>query len=1040
MDALKQKVGTNSEEREEREELEEQEVHEEQGGKGVQVALEALVAHRLTTRRWFSFVFNSNGGGFARRGGCGHLFPTSGLRPGRSAAMLSSVHPVSTAAVSSHPVRGSTASSQPPPARPRARPMLFHVHGPVAASSTPLRAVSSALSSHTQAQPSLSPYCRSAPARARVTAAAGAAGSPSGPAGLPFRKKSGGGNSSGRGANGPAPPHSASQPPSASALGYHPLEHVPAEEQDGRGRAGVGKDGRRGGAAQLSPAEVARTVAEMNVEAIVFAALAEGSAGFLAADARFVVDHNGDVFVEVEEDDDFLRILHEDARLCSALVGFGGMDEVALDDLIEGTADDAHLHDDADDDGSDDERGFRGSDVRGQAGDAWQSLNLLLGGAGSGGEGARGERDEEGEEDDDDDDDEDEGDDEDVVLSEDDRHFWRAMIGPDADHLFDTLSPEALGSLGAWGGRETLQWVHPVYFADKMISAVGADPMADMTRPVQRLLLVARVRPLSSEEEFRVRGLLGERASYDAQEDEDELDGEGEGEGGAGGVEASEASVLQGRESEVDGSRGSVVAAAARVGEDVPAADEAIAGAGQEERRDEMQEKQTEGVSEGHEAGGSSSKVRREGSMRVRKPEAPTARAEPRAAAVAGASESSSDAGGVGGSGFGVGGREEEMVLGVVGYRVEGLDHVFHGDACFHSRPGLSDAHGDAAFEVSWGADWRPGDGDDSDLGSSGRDAQGGWAQSDGQGAWDEMTEGQQGTGSRGEDGEASAQGASSSSSSSSTDEASAVGRTGDGILEVPPGATWLSGVRPEKDAQSAQGGGQGQQSQGSDLLRPAAGAGGGVAGEEQGEAAQGQGVGRVGSFNAAEWAEVVKAEQEESEEGSEGEEGSESEEGSEGEEGWEGSMRTVLYRLDLVHIQLLASSGCQEEVAPQQWQEAAPDLLAHVADSIVQRANSLERARRCMRDLCAREHGIDAEEVWLAGIDHLGIDVRVRMGLELQTLRFPFRYPASTEVAAERLLDELLRPRPLPSATSTRLKPRLSARQLRRLRARMRR
>ncbi|CAI5469991.1 unnamed protein product [Closterium sp. Yama58-4] len=413
----------------------------------------------------FSVAY-TNRGGFASRGGCGRAFRTSGQRRGRSATMLSAVHPVSATAVSSHPVRDSTAPLQPPPSSPRARPMLFRLHGPVAASPTPLRAVSSAVSSHTQAPPSRSPYCRSAPARTRVTAAAGATGSPSGPAGLPFRKKSGGG----RGAGGPAPPHSASQPPSASALGYHPLEHVPAEEQDGGGRAGVGKDGRRGGAAQLSPAEVARTVAEVNGEAIVFAALAEGSAGFLAADARFVVDHNGDVFVEVEEDDDFLRILHEDARLCSALVGFGGMDEVALDDLIEGTADDHahHLHDS--DNASDDERGFRGSDVRAQAGDAWQSLNLLLGGAGIGGEGAMIDEEDDTDDDDEDEEDGEEGDDEDVVLSEDDRHFWRAMIGPDADHLFDTLSPEALGSLGAWGGRETLQWVHPVYFADKMIS------------------------------------------------------------------------------------------------------------------------------------------------------------------------------------------------------------------------------------------------------------------------------------------------------------------------------------------------------------------------------------------------------------------------------------------------------------------------------------------------------------------------------------------------------------------------------------------
>ncbi|GJP53344.1 hypothetical protein CLOM_g12503 [Closterium sp. NIES-68] len=949
------------------------------------------------------------------------------------AAMLSSARPLSAPAVSSQ----CTAAVQPSPPTRHARPVLFHLHRSVAVGPTPLRAVPSALPS--------APLGPPAPAHARVTAAASAAGSPSGPAGLPFRKKSGGGsNSGGRAPGGPAPPQSASQAPSASALGYHPLEHVPAEEQDGRGRAGTGKDGRRCGGAQLSPAEVARTVAEVNVQAIVFAALTEGSAGVLAADARFVVDHNGDVFVEVDEDDDFLRILHEDARLCSALVGFGSMEEVALDDLIEGAAGDHHG--DSDDDDDDDEtRGFRGSDVRGQGSDTWQSLNVLLGGAGDGG-GARGEHGEEEEEEDEDEEDSEEEDEEDVVLSEDDRHFWRAVIGPDADHLFDTLSPEALGSLGAWGGRETLQWVHPVYFADKMIAAVGADPMADMTRPVQRLLLLGRVRPLSSSEEFRVRGLLGERlAEYEY--------GEGEGESGAGGVEASEAGLVQGGEGDFRGRRSTT--AAAGVGEAARAADDVALCAGEGGSGDEVQEEEEGATGEEHGAGAdarassSGSAGRREGDVRVRKPEAPKVRGEQRAAPAGGASESGRDAGSAAvdatgarreGAGGGGAGREEETVAGVVGYRVEGLERAFLQDSAFPARHGGGKGHADAAHEVSWGAEWRVGEGDSSECGSSSsRDGGGGGTQSDAKGAGGDMAERHEG-----EDGNGSAQGA----SSSSADGASALGSAGSGILELPPGATWLSAVGPGKDAQSGGAGGEWWQAEPHDLLGPAARAAGGMAGERGGEDAEGedeangqgegregkvQGAGGVGLFSAAEGAHKANEEQEDQEE-------DEEEEGSEGEEGWEGGVGTVLYKLDLVHIHLLASSGCQEEVAPQRWQEAAPDLLAHVADSIVQRANALQRAQRCMRELCAREHGIHAEEVWLVGIDHLGIDVRVRMGLELKTLRFPFRYPAATEVAAERLLDELLRPRPLPSPTAMRLNPRLSARQLRRLRARMRR
>lgn len=51
------------------------------------------------------------------------------------------------------------------------------------------------------------------------------------------------------------------------------------------------------------------------------------------------------------------------------------------------------------------------------------------------------------------------------------QQFWEELAGA-AGSLHDGLSPESMGSLGGWGGPETLAWVHPLEFAIKL-SQVG---------------------------------------------------------------------------------------------------------------------------------------------------------------------------------------------------------------------------------------------------------------------------------------------------------------------------------------------------------------------------------------------------------------------------------------------------------------------------------------------------------------------------------------------------------------------------------------
>ena len=53
---------------------------------------------------------------------------------------------------------------------------------------------------------------------------------------------------------------------------------------------------------------------------------------------------------------------------------------------------------------------------------------------------------------------------------------------------------------------------------------------------------------------------------------------------------------------------------------------------------------------------------------------------------------------------------------------------------------------------------------------------------------------------------------------------------------------------------------------------------------------------------------------------------------------------------------------GAQEAVEVAHWMAARPDMLAHASSAIIARANSLERARRCMADLVLREHAIAAD------------------------------------------------------------------------------
>ncbi|KAH9328159.1 hypothetical protein KI387_000267, partial [Taxus chinensis] len=111
---------------------------------------------------------------------------------------------------------------------------------------------------------------------------------------------------------------------------------------------------------------------------------------------------------------------------------------------------------------------------------------------------------------------------------------------------------------------------------------------------------------------------------------------------------------------------------------------------------------------------------------------------------------------------------------------------------------------------------------------------------------------------------------------------------------------------------------------------------------------------------------------------------------GLENDEGYE--MESLLYKLEIVDIQLLSHYGNQSLVNLHDFQQAEPDILAHSASTIMARINAGgKKAKTALKSLCKRTRGIQVEEATLIGVDSLGIDVRICSGIELQTLRFAF-------------------------------------------------
>ncbi|CAN4099097.1 unnamed protein product [Withania somnifera] len=118
------------------------------------------------------------------------------------------------------------------------------------------------------------------------------------------------------------------------------------------------------------------------------------------------------------------------------------------------------------------------------------------------------------------------------------------------------------------------------------------------------------------------------------------------------------------------------------------------------------------------------------------------------------------------------------------------------------------------------------------------------------------------------------------------------------------------------------------------------------------------------------------------------------------------------IYRLEIIQIELFSAYGAQLAVNLHDFQDAEPDSLVHSAPAILEwfRQQGI-RNRYALKALC-RKKGLHVERANLIGVDSLGMDVRVLSGTEVWTHRFPFKVRATSEIAAEKQIRQLLFPR----------------------------
>lgn len=244
-------------------------------------------------------------------------------------------------------------------------------------------------------------------------------------------------------------------------LGYHPLEDISSLEK----KKSVDLTERR-----LTDAEVARTLAEANETAILFASLWEDQDHVFGTEVEYLIDEHGDFYFQIDDDSEFLTTLNSARTQMNVAIGYESIEDWILEQQ---EVHEEHAPEEPQDESSD--------------------------------------------EDEDEDDDEQE-------------ESWAIIAADGTEYVLEEVGEEQESSeesLGNWSGLDTLNSIHPLEFASALAAAALSDDNEKIDKPCQSLRIVGEVRRLNEEEEEYVKKLCEERFGREVDdEDEDEDDDE----------------------------------------------------------------------------------------------------------------------------------------------------------------------------------------------------------------------------------------------------------------------------------------------------------------------------------------------------------------------------------------------------------------------------------------------------------------------------------------------------------------------------------
>ncbi|XP_006362660.1 uncharacterized protein At3g49140-like isoform X1 [Solanum tuberosum] len=231
---------------------------------------------------------------------------------------------------------------------------------------------------------------------------------------------------------------------------YHPFEDI-SDSENGENEE-----------AQLSPAETARTIIEVNSKAtLMFSGVVnnEVQENIFWPDLPYITDELGNIYFQVKNDEDILQTLTAEENVVQVIIGLDTAEMLSeLESFGQSEVD--YGIDDFDDEDSDID-----------------------------------------DEDDLDEDDNDDGD------SDED---WVAIVD-DEDQDGDSD-----GSLGDWAKLETMRSSHPMYFAKKIAEVVTDDPIDFMDQPPAGLAIQGLLRPSFLEEHTTIQKQISEDTLSDA--------------------------------------------------------------------------------------------------------------------------------------------------------------------------------------------------------------------------------------------------------------------------------------------------------------------------------------------------------------------------------------------------------------------------------------------------------------------------------------------------------------------------------------------